>query len=92
MKAGAQVIAVGGGLLREFAWPACGVAAVLALFVLTGWLDGRDGRDKLAAEMQRMYELGRQQGHAEMVASAEAAWAAAAQVQQARCERAGARQ
>lgn len=51
------------------------VLAVAAAFVMGAWLDHDDLHDPTA--LQRAFESGRQQGHAELIASAEAAWQAA---------------
>lgn len=68
-------------------WPLGALMAVLSLLVLAGWLDQvdelrhREQVAKVAAELERVYQLGRAEGraegHAEMIASAEAAWQAA---------------
>ncbi|MDP2008209.1 MAG: hypothetical protein Q8K45_21265 [Rubrivivax sp.] len=71
------------------AWPAGGLAAVMAFFMLAGYLDETARlQQEAGADIRQAFELGRAKGHAEMVASAEAAWAAAAQVDEARCARA----
>lgn len=78
----------------RWVWPVCGVSAVLGLFMLAGYLDGRAELQQqidvalAQAERTRVFEEGRRQGHQDMVDSAQAAWTAAAQVNEARCARA----
>lgn len=64
-------------------WPACALLTLLALLYILQWLDDRDtslhlqaARER-AAELARVYQQGRAYGNAEMIATAEAGWAAA---------------
>ncbi len=54
------------------------IAALIALYAFVAWLDLEPSLPVAGeAALQRAYEEGRAQGHAEMIASVEAAWQAA---------------
>lgn len=71
------------GWLANLVWPLGAALSLLALLATLQWLDERDttrhaeASRQRAADLARAYQQGRDQGHAEMIATAEAGWAAA---------------
>lgn len=69
--------------LRDLVWPVVAMLALLATLAMLQWLDERDTQAhaeasrRRAADLARAYQQGRDQGHAEMIATAEAGWQAA---------------
>lgn len=75
----------------QWLWPTTAVLTVVALLALAGHLDDNDqARQRLAAaeaELTRTFEAGRSAGHADMIASATAAWQAAMTEAEQHCPR-----
>lgn len=72
-----------GAALWDWAWPVLAISSLLATLGLAGYWDTRAETERVAAdlrrdvELQRAFNAGRQQGHDDMLATAQAGWDAA---------------